>query len=401
MKNVITLLFLSFATATAAQKFEGLAKTPPMGWNSWNTFEININEALVKSIADKFITEGYKDVGYNYIVIDDGWMLKERNEKGDLVPDPKKFPNGLKVTIDYVHAKGLKFGIYNCAGSKTCAGFPGSRGHEYQDALTYAALGVDYLKYDWCSTGKLNAEEAYITMRDALFAAKRPVVFSLCDWGNSNPWTWGEKVGHAWRISGDIYPCWDCKHDHGGYYSWGVLKILDMHPDIRQHAGVEHYNDYDMMEVGNGMTENEDRSHFSLWSMLGSPLMMGNDVRSASPKTHAIMTNKDMIAINQDPLSIQAFKALKKDSLDVFVKPLANDEWALCFLNRSGKPYNLTFDWAKNKLQDPDFKAYQVDFTTDVFNIKDVWNKKELGKTNRVLTTTIAEHDVLVVRLRK
>ena len=185
---IFSFLFLFCAGNLFAQKFEGLAPTPPMGWNSWNTFQIHISEQLVKDIADVMVSSGMKDAGYTYLVLDDGWMAKERDTKtGDLVPDPQKFPNGMKAVIDYVHTKGLKFGIYNCAGRKTCAGYPGTRGHEYQDARFYAALGIDYLKFDWCYSEGINAKEAYATMSEALKAAGRPIVFSLCEWGSNQP----------------------------------------------------------------------------------------------------------------------------------------------------------------------------------------------------------------------
>ena len=200
----------------------------------------------------------------------------ERDAQGNLVPHRKKFPNGIKVVADYVHSKGLKFGLYNCAGSKTCAGYPGSRGHEYQDALKYAEWGVDYLKYDWCSTGKLNAEEAYITMRDAIYTAGRPILLSICEWGTDAPWKWAQSVGHSWRTTGDIYNCFSCKHDHGGYFSWGALNILDMRDqdELRKAAGPDHWNDMDMLEVGNGgLTPDEERTHFALWTILNLSLI--------------------------------------------------------------------------------------------------------------------------------
>ena len=230
---VATLLTASMALGANAQKFENLAQTPPMGWNSWNTFACDISEKTIKDMTDLFEKHNLKDCGYQYIVIDDGWMLKERDKQGNLVPDPAKFPNGIKSVADYIHQKGYKFGIYNCAGTHTCGGYPGTRGHEYQDARNYAAWNIDYLKYDWCSTGKMNAEEAYITMRDALYTAGREVVFSICEWGDNQPWLWAQNVGHLWRTTGDIYCCWDCEYvvDKGlptQWSAWGVWKILRM-----------------------------------------------------------------------------------------------------------------------------------------------------------------------------
>lgn len=398
MKATITLALALTATLLQAQKFEGLALTPPMGWNSWNTFETHINEQLIKDIADVFEEHGLKDVGYEYIVIDDGWMAKERDEQGNLLPDPQKFPNGIKAVVDYVHSKGLKFGIYNCAGWTTCAGYPGSRGHEYQDAQLYASWGIDYLKYDWCNTEKLNAEGAYLTMRNALYEAGRPVVFSICEWGDNQPWKWAEPIGHLWRTTGDIYPCFDCEHDHGSWSSWGVMRIVNMRRNIRQYAGPGHWNDPDMMEVGNGMTAQEDRTHFSLWCMLAAPLIMGNDLRSASKETLEILTNKEAIAIDQDPLGIQGFKYIAKDCPEIWVRPLDNGEWAVCFLNRNDADYELNFDWSKHVIKD-EFAKRILDSETR-YQIRDVWKKKSLGDTGSVLRTTIEPHDVLMLKLR-
>jgi alpha-galactosidase len=201
----------------------------------------------------------------------------------------------LKALADYIHSKGLKLGIYSDAGWKTCGGRPGSRGYEYQDALMYAKWEIDYLKYDWCNTEGLNAEGAYLTMRDALFAAGRPIVFSLCEWGNNKPWEWGKNIGHLWRTTGDITACFDCVVDHGTWKSWGVMQILDMQDGLRIHAGPGHWNDPDMMEVGNGLTVNENRAHFSMWCMLAAPLIAGNDLRNMDKETLEILTNKDVI----------------------------------------------------------------------------------------------------------
>ncbi|MCD8194472.1 MAG: glycoside hydrolase family 27 protein, partial [Tannerellaceae bacterium] len=264
-----------------------------MGWNSWNKFATDINEQLVKEMAAALVGSSLKDAGYDHILLDDGWMAMERDAQGNLVPHPEKFPNGIKVVADYVHSKGLKFGLYNCAGNTTCAGYPGSRGHEYQDALKYAEWGVDYLKYDWCDTGNLNAEEAYTTMRDALYKAGRPILLSICEWGDNEPWEWAAPVGHSWRTTGDIYNCFECRHDHGGFYSWGVLNILEMRDQdkLRKVAGPGHWNDMDMLEVGNGgLTRYEEQTHFALWAILNSPLILGNDLRDMKKETLEILT---------------------------------------------------------------------------------------------------------------
>jgi alpha-galactosidase len=398
MTKIIFTSLLFFSLSVQAQKFEGLAKTPPMGWNSWNTFQTNISDKLVRAIADDMVNSGMKDAGYTYLVLDDGWMAKERNSNGDLVPDPEKFPNGIKSLIDYVHSKGLKFGLYNCAGTKTCGGYPGTRGYEYQDARLYASLGIDYLKYDWCNTEGITAKEAYKTMSKALKIAGRPIVFSLCEWGDNQPWEWAKDVGHLWRISGDIYNCFDCIKDYGSWKSWGVTYILDMRKNIRQYSGPDHWNDFDMMEVGHGMSVNEDRAHFSMWCMLASPLIAGNDLREMSKETIATLTDRETIAINQDPSGVEAYLYQQKDSVDTWIKPLANNEVALCFLNRSKKPVTVTYDWKMNPVIDTVSKT-NINFTTTAYRIRDTWMKKDMGDTKKPWTGTVPGHDVVLLRL--
>lgn len=403
-KNIVFLLLFLTSLNVFAQKFEGLALTPQMGWNSWNKFGTDINEQMVKEMADALVSTGLRDAGYNHILLDDGWMEMERDAQGNLVPHREKFPNGIKVVADYVHSKGLKFGLYNCAGSKTCAGYPGSRGHEYQDALKYAEWGVDYLKYDWCSTGKLNAEEAYITMRDAIYAAGRPILLSICEWGTDAPWEWAQSVGHSWRTTGDIYNCFSCKHDHGGYFSWGALNILDMRnqDELRKAAGPDHWNDMDMLEVGNGgLTPDEERTHFALWAILNSPLLLGNDLRNMSPQALDILTNKEIIAINQDSLGIQGFKYKKEGTVEIWVKPMTNDEWAICFFNRSQQPSDFTFNWERETFKDNVFDK-EITFNRDnVYKIRDLYQHKMIGDTKKALKQKLESNQSLVVKIFK
>ena len=403
-KNILFLLLFLTSLNVFAQKFEGLALTPQMGWNSWNKFGTDINEQMVKEMADALVSTGLRGAGYNHILLDDGWMEMERDAQGNLVPHRKKFPNGIKVVADYVHSKGLKFGLYNCAGSKTCAGYPGSRGHEYQDALKYAEWGVDYLKYDWCSTGKLNAEEAYITMRDAIYTAGRPILLSICEWGTDAPWKWAQSVGHSWRTTGDIYNCFSCKHDHGGYFSWGALNILDMRDqdELRKAAGPDHWNDMDMLEVGNGgLTPDEERTHFALWTILNSPLLLGNDLRNMSPQTLDILTNKEIIAINQDSLGIQGFKYKKEGTIEVWVKPMANNEWAICFFNRSQQPSDFTFNWERETIKDNVFDK-EITFNRDnIYKIRDLYQHKVIGNTKKALKQKLEPNQSLVVKIFK
>ncbi|KAF2332561.1 glycoside hydrolase family 27 protein [Flavobacterium daemonense] len=408
MKKIISAFALCVSCLSFGQgnthnqtggKFEGLAMTPPMGWNSWNTFGTNIDEKLVKETADIMVSSGLAAAGYNYIVLDDGWMTHERDANGDLVPDPAKFPNGMKAVIDYVHSKGLKFGLYNCAGTQTCAGYPGTRGYEYQDARFYAKLGIDFLKYDWCNTKGITAPEAYTTMSNALKTAGRPIVFSLCEWGDNQPWEWGKPVGNLWRISGDIYPCFDCEFKHPeNWSSWGFMKIAEMRKDIRKYSGPDHWNDFDMMEVGNEMNDTEDKSHFAMWCMLASPLFTGNDYRKMSKETLAILTNKNLIAVNQDKLGIQGFKYSAEDGLEVWVKPLSDGNWAITFLNRSDVAKKINFDFKKQIIKDADF-GYEADFNKITYKIKDLWKNKEAGTTKKNFIADLASHDVITLRL--
>lgn len=395
------LIICTFNTQLFAQKFENLAPTPPMGWNSWNTFQTNISEDLVKGIADIMVSSGMKDAGYSYIVLDDGWMTMERDKKtGDLIPDPKKFPSGLKSLIDYVHSKGLKFGLYNCAGTKTCAGYPGTRGYEYQDARFYASLDIDYLKFDWCNTEGINATEAYKTMSKALKEAGRPIVFSLCEWGDHKPWLWAEPVGQLWRTTGDIAAQFDGIKDYGNWHANGVMTIVDMQDTLRKYAGPNHWNDPDMLEVGNGLTAAENRSHFSLWAMLAAPLMAGNDIRKMDEDTRLTLTNKEVVAVNQDALGVQGFRYSNKDSVQIWFKPLSNGDWAMCVVNRNATARTIEFNWQTEIVND-ELSKRGLHADAIVYKLHDLWTKKDAGTTKKVLKATIQSHDVLMLRLTK
>jgi alpha-galactosidase len=381
-------------------KFEGLALTPPMGWNSWNKFSCNVDENMIRQMADAMVTTGMKDAGYTYINIDDCWH-GDRDSLGFIHPDAKRFPSGMKALADYVHGKGLKLGIYSDAGSQTCGGRPGSRGYEFQDAMTYASWGIDYLKYDWCNTDGLKAEGAYKTITAALRRAGRPIVLSICEWGNDKPWTWGQKVGHLWRTTGDIYGCFDCIKDNGSWKAWGVMQILDMQNGLRQYAGPGHWNDPDMLEVGNGgLSTNENRAHFSIWAMLAAPLIAGNDLRNMPPQISEILTNKEVIAVNQDPLGIQGFRYARRDSIEIWIKPLENDSWAVCFLNRGRAAGQLRFDWQKELIKDS-LSNRVLNAASATFTLKDLWLKKQTGDTRQPLDITIPGHDVFLYRLSK
>jgi len=398
MKKIVLVFFVFSFLFASAQKFQNLALTPPMGWNSWNKFACNVSEKLLKETADAMVSTGMRDAGYQYIVVDDCWQIS-RDSMGFIVADPQKFPSGIKALTDYIHSKGLKFGIYSCAGTKTCAGRPGGRGHEFQDAYMYAKWGVDYLKYDWCSSDGQTQKESYKLMSRMLKEAGRPIVFSLCEWGGSKPWEWAGEVGHLWRTTGDIFDCFDCEKKNGGWSAWGVMKILDMQKDMRQYAGPGHWNDPDMLEVGNGgMTASEDRAHFSMWCMIAAPLIAGNDLKNMSPQTLATLTNLDAIGINQDALGVQGLKYKTEDGFETWLKPLNGGDWAVCFLNRSAASKAIDFDWMKNVVSD-DVSKRKLDATSETFRIKDVWTKKEMGDTKKALKTEVPSHDVLMLRL--
>jgi alpha-galactosidase len=400
MKKIIVILLALTTTGLYAQKFTGLAVTPPMGWNSWNTFQTNIDEKLVMQTADIIVSSGMKDAGYTYLVLDDGWMAKERDKDGNLVPDPQKFPRGIKVVADYVHSKGLKFGLYNCAGTMTCAGYPGTRGYEYQDARNYAAWDVDYLKFDWCYTDGINAKEAYTTMSKALKTAGRPIIFSLCEWGQHNPWEWAAPVGQLWRATGDIGPNYDTFPKRAGWNPLSVMNIVDLVANIRQYAGPDHWNDPDMLEVGNGMTVSEDRTHFTMWCMLAAPLMMGNDLRKMGDQTHTVLTDKGAVAVDQDALGVQALRYSKQNNVETWFKPLADGGWAVCFLNRAATPQKISFDWKNENVTDT-LSSKQLNATSVTYSIHNIWTNKDAGTTNKPFETEIPAHDVVFLRLAK
>ena len=397
MKQFVPLVLLLVSASASAQKFEGLAETPPMGWNSWNTFACDIDEKLIRETAEAMVSSGMKDAGYQYVNIDDCWH-GERDEKGFIQPDPERFPSGMRALADYVHSLGLKLGIYSDAGTKTCAGRPGSRGHEYQDAVTYAEWGIDYLKYDWCNTGELNPREAYLTMRDALYTAGRPIVYSICEWGRNDPWEWAEEIGHLWRTTGDITDCFDCRIGHGTWSSLGILRILDLQDGLRVHAGPGHWNDPDMMEVGNAMTVNEDRAHFSMWAMLAAPLIAGNDLRNMSRETIGILTNRDVIEVNQDPLGVQAVKYRDEGDLEFWFKPLAKGDWAMAILNRAVPDKSVGFDWSREHVAD-NMSDRDADFATHSYQVRDLWSGEDLGTTETPLAIEVPARDVRMMRL--
>lgn len=386
----VAMFAACFATANA-QKFEGIAETPQMGWNSWNTFFCDINEKILMETADIMIKSGLAKAGYKYVCVDDCWH-GHRDADGFIQPNNRTFPSGIKALADYMHERGLKFGLYSDCGYYTCAGMPGSFGHEYQDAIQYARWGVDYLKYDFCHAQDVNPQGAYKLMSKALRDAGHPILFSLCEWGSNKPWLWAQPVGHSWRTTGDI------RADFNG----SIMPILDKNKVLRKYAKRGAWNDPDMLEVGNGMTQAEDRAHFTMWCMMAAPLMLGNDLRKMKDETLAILTNADVIAIDQDTLCVQGANFLSKDSVEYWYKPLAGGDWAFCVLNRASEDRVCELNWALLGWKDEEVSGLTVNYTETVYEIKNLWTGKKEGNTKikkKTKSVTVPSHDVLLYRL--
>lgn len=356
-----------------------------MGWNSWNKFHCDVSEQLIRETADAVVSTGLKDAGYQYVVIDDCWQVS-RDENGNIVPDPKRFASGMKALADYVHSKGLKFGLYSDAGTGTCQNRPGSRGYEYQDARQYAAWGVDYLKYDWCNHSTQDSAASYSLMSDALRKSGRPIVFSLCEWGSTKPWLWAKDVGNLWRTTGDIIDKWDGHEKWGGL---GVVQIIDLMDGLQVYAGPGHWNDPDMLEVGNGgMSDAEYRAHFSMWAIFAAPLMAGNDIRNMNAATREILTNREVIAVNQDPLGRAGERVSKNGDVEVWSRQLADGGRAVALLNRgaAGKTISVSFPAI----------GYPEHFSA---NVRDLWAHKDLEKTTGSFSASVPSHGVVMVKI--
>jgi alpha-galactosidase len=356
----------------------GLARTPPMGWNSWNKFASRVDDATVRSIADAMASNGMKDAGYLYINIDDTWEAG-RDAQGNIQTN-KKFPD-MKALADYVHSKGLKLGIYSSPGPNTCAGYEGSYGHEEQDARTYAEWGIDYLKYDWCGARTLYTDEEmpalYQIMGDALLKTKRPIVYSLCQYGRLDVWKWGADVGgNLWRTTGDIRDAWD-----------SMTRIGFSQNDLAPWAKPGHWNDPDMLEIGNGaMNETEYKTHLSLWAMLAAPLLAGNDLRSMSPEILAILTNRDVIAIDQDKLGKQGRRVWQSGDQEIWSRPLSGDAQAVAFFNRGSAAATVKVKWTDLNVNGK-------------WKMRDLWSHQSVDWPGSDYSVTIAAHGVVLLRL--
>jgi len=356
----------------------GLAKTPPMGWNSWNIFQGRIDDQTVRTMADAMITSGMRDAGYIYVNIDDTWQ-GVRDAQGNL-PANHKFPD-MKALADYVHSKGLKLGIYSGPGTRTCAGYPASLGHEEQDAKMFAAWGIDYLKYDWCSAGRMYKNEAlqpvYQKMGVALQATGRPIVYSLCEYGMGGVEKWGPQVGgNLWRTTGDIRDSWE-----------SMIGNVEKQVPTAPYAGPGRWNDPDMLEIGNGkMTDDEYRTHMSLWALVASPLLAGNDIRTMSDVTKSILLNKEVIAIDQDALGKQA-SPVKNGDLETWVKPLADGSVAVGVVNMGSAAAQATV------------KAADLGFAGPVKKARDLWAHQDVKFAAGAYTATVPSHGTLLLRV--
>ncbi len=354
----------------------GVARTPPMGWNSWNHFGCDVSAQLIRETADAMVTSGLRDAGYQFVVIDDCWQTA-RDARGRLVADSVRFPGGIKPLADYVHARGLKFGIYTDAGRKTCQGRPGTYGFEALDARAFAEWGVDYVKEDWCYAEGLEAATQYTRFRNALAATGRPIVFSICEWGSDGPWNWGPATGNLWRTTDDIQDTWA-----------SMLSNLDISGQHASAARPGAWNDPDMLEVGNGgMTDDEYRAHFSLWAIMAAPLIAGNDVRAMSPATRDILTNSEVIAVDQDSLGIQGTLVSERNpDLQVWMKPLKDGGRAVVLLNRSALQSVISASWWRLRIVRP-------------ARVRDLWRHADLGTFSDHFSATVPAHGAVMVRV--
>jgi alpha-galactosidase len=368
---------LGWLSGLAFAQGNGLAPTPPMGWNSWNHFARKVTDADVRSAADALASTGMKSAGYIYVNIDDCWQGK-RDEQGVMHPN-EKFPD-MKGLSDYVHAQGLKLGIYSSPGPKTCAGYAGSLGHEELDAQTYASWGIDYLKYDYCSfRGDFSAQvAAYQKMHEALEKTGRPIVFSLCQYGMDRVWSWGPSVGgNLWRTTDDISD----DYDRMALIGFGQN-------GLERFAGPGHWNDPDMLEVGNGrMKKDEYLTHMTLWCLLAAPLLAGNDLSKMTPETVAILTNPEVVAVDQDPLGIQGHRVAQEGQLEVWVKPLGDGSKAVGLFNRGESPMPVTA-W---------FRDVGVG---DTASVRDLWERRDLGTFKSSFTAQVPRHGAVMIKVK-
>ncbi|WP_026371086.1 glycoside hydrolase family 27 protein [Kallotenue papyrolyticum] len=380
-----------------------LAATPPMGWNSWNMFGSAVSETVISEMAEAIVAHGLRELGYQYVVIDDCWTRREgRDSNGDLVPDPERFPSGIKALADYVHSLGLKLGIYSDAAELTCAGYPGSYGFEEQDAQLWAAWGIDFLKYDYCHApvDQASAIERYRRMGEALRATGRPILFSLCEWGGRSPHLWGRSVGgHMWRVSGDVFDSWvNIWIPHGaGYYGVGIDTALDIAAEVADYGGPGGWNDLDMLVVGlrgkgqiagHGMSFLEYQTHMSIWCLACSPLMIGCDVRRMDRETAALLTNQEVLAINQDALGVPARRVKQIGRCDLWRKPLADGSQAVAVTNRGSTGQELML------------RAGEIGLLDTPKLARDLWRQEDIAEFRETLALRVEPHQTILLRIR-
>jgi len=404
LKNASKLLRMNTENTKNTFVRPNLAQTPPLGWNSWNMFGWQINEEKVRTAADALVSSGLRDLGYNYLVIDDCWSQKDRRDSnGDLIPDPEKFPNGIKPLADYCHAQGLKIGIYSDAADKTCGGYLGSYGFEEQDAALWASWEIDYLKYDYCNAPneQEEARKRYTAMGKALHNSGRDILFSLCEWGGRSPWLWGKEAGgHQWRVSGDVFDSWvDVWVPHGpGYYGIGIDHSLDIAAFLSDYGGPGAWNDLDMLIVGlkgkgqisgGGLSFLEYQTHMSVWVMACSPLMIGCDLSKMDTETFTLLSNPEVLAINQDPLGIPARRVRRYGSCEVWKKPLADGNTAMMLINRgySGETVSV--------------KAGDLGLLDEPKIARNLWTGEDQADFNWDISLRVQPHQTLLYKIER
>jgi len=382
--------FLSAENLLAQKRTDAHPKTPIMGWASWNSFRVAIDENIIKAQADLMVSTGLKAAGYTFVNIDDGFF-GGRNEKGDLLPHPKRFPGGMKAVADYIHSKALKAGIYSDAGINTCASTwdkdtvgvgSGLYGHEEQDLkLMLKTWGYDFIKVDWCGGEKLGLDEEmrYKQLSNQIKTIRPDVIYNICRW--QFPGKWVVEIADSWRISGDINNTFE-----------SILHIIDKNADLWKYSSPGHVNDMDILQVGRGMSEEEDRSHFTMWSVMNSPLILGNDLRTISKHTLELVTNKEIIALNQDKLGYQARRLQKKGNVEIWAKPLISTmsgQVAVVLLNRSTTAESISLD-----IDDIGILSVQG------YQIRDLWKRKDYDLTNTKTTSfEVPAHGVVTLKI--
>jgi alpha-galactosidase len=405
MRTILFFLFFSNAINCLAQKSDTLlCSRPPMGWMTWNYFGIDIHEKDIREMADAMVSSGMSKAGYQYIFIDDGWV-GGRDNRNNIIEDPKRFPSGIKAMADYVHARGLKLGLYSDASPLTCEGFTGSLHFEEQDAKTFAAWGVDYLKYDYCNAPEDSAIAVarYTAIATALRKSGREIVLGVCEWGQRKPWLWAAQAGgQLWRTTGDIRDKWKDidVHDPNDFDRPGFLDIADQNAALYPYAGPGRWNDMDMLLTGLygkegpssgrggiGCNDIEYQTQMSLWCMMASPLAASNDLRNMNAATKNILLNEEVIALNQDELGNQCIPKIKNENWDVYLKPLQNGEVAVAIVNRAKTTQNYLLNFAAIGL-------------ADRYDIRDLWQHKTVGKGKK-WSGNLLSHETKVFRLRR